>query len=176
VGDDGADVLGGQPAGAEVAGRRAHPVDGEDAGGGTRRVRHDQRDIAARRARLLDAGGDGAETEADGNGEALRRGLTQGALPVRFSRPVVSSMPSIRLAFWIAWPAAPLTRLSMAENASATPRSGSASAPSSTRFVLTTGCSRTASGLAARRNGLPATKRSIAAAASAAVLPGFNRP
>ena len=84
--------------------------------------------------------------------------------------------PSIRLAFWTAWPAAPLTRLSIAANATATPRSGSASAPSSTRLVPTIGCRRTASGLAARRNGLPATKRSIAAAASAAVLPGFSRP
>src|SRR6185312_10307761 len=138
-----------------------------------------QRQILAGASRFLDAGGDGAEAEADRGGEALAAGrglgVAQGAVPPRRSSPAVSASPNIRLAFWTACPAAPLTRLSMAAKAMATPRSGSASAAIRTRLVPTIACRRTASGLVARRNGRPATKAFTAAAASAPVFPAWSR-
>ena len=49
-------------------------------------------------------------------------------------RPAVSGRPSMRLAFWMAWPAAPLPRLSMAATTVARPVRGSAAACRCTPF------------------------------------------
>src|SRR5207244_2789650 len=54
-----------------------------------------------------DPGGDGAR------GKALRSRDAHTNTPA-WRRPAVSSQPNARLAFWIAWPAAPLPRLSSA--------------------------------------------------------------
>src|SRR6202044_521078 len=70
---------------------------------------------------LLDAGGDARRPEpgcrCDGHG----------ATPIA-DRPAVSGRPSMRLAFWMACPAAPLPRLSMAATATARPAWASAAA------------------------------------------------
>ena len=52
--------------------------------------------------------------------EALRSGDAHTSTPVS-RRPSVSSRPSARFAFWIAWPAAPLPRLSSAQTTIACP-------------------------------------------------------
>src|SRR5258707_4387710 len=70
----------------------------------------------------------------------------QGFEPVSIS-PVVSSNPNIRFMFWTAWPAAPLTRLSMAvKTTSWRPR---AAKPMSQKFVV----------LTQLMSGLPSTSR-----------------
>ena len=45
----------------------------------------------------------------------LYRLIAQGYIGTK-SRPIFSSKPQAMLKFWTAWPAAPLTRLSMAES------------------------------------------------------------
>ena len=50
---------------------------------------------------------------AAGGDEALGGGDAHGQTPM-LDRPALSSRPSIRLAHWIIWPAAPLPRLSSA--------------------------------------------------------------
>ena len=47
---------------------------------------------------------------------------------------MVSGRPSIRLAFWIAWPEEPLVRLSSAENTITRPGRRSAITPRCTKF------------------------------------------
>src|SRR6202034_439236 len=56
---------------------------------------------------LLDAGGDARRAEPGSRCDG------HGATPIA-DRPAVSGRPSMRLAFWMACPAAPLPRLSMA--------------------------------------------------------------
>src|SRR5215469_1267102 len=115
---DGAHGVAGQHLLAPQHRRRLHPVGGEHAGcGRARPVVDDDSDIRA--ARLLDAGRD------TGGAEALRAGDAHGATPIVVS-PAVSASPSMRLASWIAWPAAPLPRLSMAATAIARPARRSA--------------------------------------------------
>src|SRR4029453_311619 len=84
------------------AGRRAA---GEEAGSLGGRVGHHQGDV--RSTAGLDAG------SPPGGPEAARERGAYGHRPSS-GRPASSSRPSTRLAFWIAWPAAPLTRLSSA--------------------------------------------------------------
>src|SRR5271165_5286367 len=51
------------------------------------------------------------------------------------SSPSLSACPSIRFIFWIAWPAAPFTRLSMALTTTARPVAASNFKPISQKFV-----------------------------------------
>src|SRR5262249_37203600 len=62
-----------------------------------------------------------------GCAEAVRASDAHGATPIAV-RPAVSGRPSMRLAFWIACPAAPLLRLSMAATTVARPDLGWAAA------------------------------------------------
>src|SRR2546430_12047580 len=95
-----------------------HPVAGEDGGGGPRRpVVQDHGHV--RLAGLLQPGRHAGGPETQGGGDA------QGDTPCAV-RPAVSGSPSMRLAIWIAWPAAPLTRLSRAQTTTARPACGSA--------------------------------------------------
>src|ERR1039458_8733668 len=90
-------------------------------------------------------------------GVALRRGIEQRAAELDqrpHSRPSVSASPSIRFIFWMAWPAAPFTRLSMALTTTARPVLGSTVAPMSQKFVRATDRrSGVRPGLYSRRNG-----------------------
>src|SRR5207248_4522518 len=74
-----------------------------------------------------------------GGAEACRRrdADVHGATPSAL-RPAVSGKPSIRLAFWTAWPAAPLPRLSIAAMAIARPVRGSARTATSAILVPVT--------------------------------------
>src|SRR5262249_18064079 len=56
-------------------------------------------------------------------------GTAHGAIPLADS-PAVSGRPSIRLAHWRAWPAAPLPRLSSADTTMMRPESRSVAVPS----------------------------------------------
>ena len=82
-----------------------------DGGRGLAVVGRDQRHVVAA---ILDPG------MAAGGDEALGGGDAHGQTPT-VERPAVSSRPSIRLAHWIIWPAAPLTRLSSAAMARTRP-------------------------------------------------------
>ena len=100
-------------------GRGLHLVAREHARHGRRLRgrRGDDREIQLLRLQAaVDAGGD----EAPRGGHAAAHGNTGPAW-----RPVVSGRPSITFMFCTACPAAPLTRLSMAENVTASPRSRS---------------------------------------------------
>src|SRR4029077_14120213 len=110
------------PAGDHRAGRghrgSLHPVGGEYRGGGPRRpVVQDHGHI--RLAGWLESGCHSGGAEAERGGDA--HGATPGLV-----RPAVSGRPSMRLAIWMAWPAAPLTRLSRAQTTTARPACGSA--------------------------------------------------
>ena len=78
-------------------------------------------------ARVLDPRLDARGDEALGGGDAHT------LHPVRAAGPSVSGRPSARFAFCIAWPAAPLPRLSSAATTIVRPLGGSAKTPSSTR-------------------------------------------
>ena len=95
----------GQVLAAELDAGRAHEVAGEDAGGGGGAVADDERQVAG--AVGLDPAGDTGRRKAARVGDAHRPSP-------RAVRPSVSSSPSMMLALCNAWPAAPLTRLSMA--------------------------------------------------------------
>src|SRR5271165_4284688 len=97
-----------------------HPVSGEHGGGGPRGpVVQDHGHV--RLAGLLQPG------RHSGGPETKRGGHAQGDTPC-VVRPAVSGRPSMRLAIWMAWPAAPLTRLSRAQTTTARPACGSAAA------------------------------------------------
>src|ERR1700730_4585613 len=85
--------------------RRLHPVDREHRGAGRPRTRADDGQI---RPVAADAAVHAARDEA------LRGGDAHTSTPDSRS-PSVGSSPSARLAFWTAWPAAPLPRLSSAQ-------------------------------------------------------------
>src|SRR4029077_16788226 len=72
-------------------------------------------------ARLLQAGRDSGRAESQRDRDA------HGATPIAV-RPLVSGSPSIRFAFWMACPAAPLPRLSIAATTTARPALASAAA------------------------------------------------
>src|SRR3970282_1771541 len=57
------------------------------------------------------------------------------------SRPSSSAKPSIRFMFWMAWPAAPLPRLSRHETTTRRFPAASRAKPRSQKFVSTTYCS-----------------------------------
>src|SRR2546423_3948381 len=73
------------------------------------RGRGDERDVEPHGAGLLHPGRDGARDEAAGEGDALAAAHGHSGIA---SRPCVSGRPQSTLKFWIAWPAAPFTRLS----------------------------------------------------------------
>src|SRR5581483_9775226 len=86
--------------------RGLHAVDGEHPRARRGNERMDDREVES--VRLADPTPDGA------GDEAFRRSDAHTRMP--FSRsPAVSSRPSARFAFWIAWPAAPFPRLSSAQ-------------------------------------------------------------
>ena len=85
--------------------RRLHAVGREHPGAGRGDERAHEREVEAV---LADAAVHGAGDEALGGGDAHT------STPAS-RRPAVSSRPSARFAFWIAWPAAPLPRLSSAQ-------------------------------------------------------------
>src|SRR5262249_30695159 len=95
-------------------GRRAREVRREHGGGGDRRAVGGRDDREGRGAALLDADRAPAGDETPGCGDA------HGESP-RTGRPSVSGRPSSTLAFWIAWPEAPFTRLSSAAIATTVP-------------------------------------------------------
>src|SRR5205085_508287 len=97
----------GQVAAAQLDGRRGHQVGGEHPGGGDRPVigGGDQRQVEG--AGGLDPGRDAGGDEPPGGGHAHGTSPTVGSASV-------SGRPRSRLAFWSAWPEAPLTRLSSA--------------------------------------------------------------
>ena len=115
-------------------GRRLHAVRGEHPGAGRGHERAHEREIDAV---LADAAVHGAGDEALGGGDAHT------STPAR-RRPAVSSRPSARFAFWIAWPAAPLPRLSSAQTTIVVPVEPSVKTPISAASVP---CTRASSGV-----------------------------
>src|SRR5690606_24251975 len=99
--------------------RRLHEVRRADERPGQRVGRVDEPQVAA--PRLLDAGGDAGQLEPPWG--------PHGHTPSRRS-PAVSGKPCATLKACTAWPAAPLPRLSMAQNASTCPLRGSKRAES----------------------------------------------
>src|SRR2546423_7476708 len=89
------------------------------------RGRGDDRDVEPRRAGLLHPGRDGARDEAAREGDSLAAAHGHSGIA---SRPCVSGRPQSTLKFWIAWPAAPFTRLSRTATAT-TRRFASATTP-----------------------------------------------
>ena len=109
---------GGQVGPAHLDRCRGGQVGREDAGGGHGPAVGRGHDGDVVRLGRLDAG-----VAADGD-EALRRVDAHGYTPA-IGSPVVSGSPSAALAHWIAWPDAPLTRLSSAHKESTQPVRGS---------------------------------------------------
>src|SRR5205814_6089856 len=107
-------------------GGRDEAIRGEHACPGRRRQRADEREVET--VLLADPAMDAARDEA------LRRGDTHTRTPAR-RRPRVSSSPSARFAFWSAWPAAPLPRLSSAQTTTACPVAASSNSASSASSV-----------------------------------------
>src|SRR5262249_9371263 len=75
--------------------------------------------VPDRRARAPNDGERPARVGRQLRGERRRRVRSHGKTPVIF-RPVGSGIPNMMFIAWIAWPAAPLTRLSMATKTFAT--------------------------------------------------------
>src|SRR5581483_7157026 len=114
--------------------------------------------------RLADAGVDA------GCGEALRGGHAHTSTPLR-RRPAVSSRPSARFAFWSAWPAAPLPRLSRAQTTTVRPVARSAKTPISALSVCwTRAISGTTPSGSTRTTALPAYASTSSSRASASVV------
>ena len=95
------------------------------------------------------------------------------------NRPVVSSNPNSTLKFWIAWPAAPLTRLSMHADHHQLAVGASTRQPMSQKFVCATCLISGRSPPVRRTNGelgvRTASARSTAAASTPGREPGVNR-
>src|SRR5690606_39065147 len=97
------------------------PVAREDGGGAAQRALVDhEREVAL--AEALESRGDPRRGEAGGGGDA------HGATPFTV-RPRCSGRPSAMLADWIAAPAVPLTRLSIAETTTTRPAFSSTATP-----------------------------------------------
>src|SRR5262249_29875658 len=100
--------------------RGLHPVGGEHPGGGTKKpVVDDHGDVTN--------AGELEPSRHPSGTKPQRSGNAHGETPC-WDKPTVSGRPSMRLAAWTAWPAAPLPRLSRTATTTARPACTSAAA------------------------------------------------